>query len=126
MASISIASNVFLVHGGAGRKTRRTPPSCRPSRLTVKADATAKDAESPRWSGFNPDLVDSAHSIRTWDVFRIVENNKLKRQIAMMREFGNTLKGNAAVQCTAAVALLEQASEVLSASCVGDECGFME
>jgi hypothetical protein len=33
--------------------------------------------KSCRWSGFNPDLVDSTHSIRTWDVFRIVENNKV-------------------------------------------------
>jgi len=83
-------------------------------------------AKTQRWEGFDPNLADAPHSIRTWDVYRIVACNKLKKQTADMAEFCNKLDGNAAAQCRAAIEALEEVQQVLEQPCEGDECGFQE
>mmetsp|Transcript_34121 Transcript_34121/g.85446 ORF Transcript_34121/g.85446 Transcript_34121/m.85446 type:complete len:145 (+) Transcript_34121:99-533(+) len=90
--------------------------------------AAAAPSPKPRAkSEFKPsEMVDAPHSIRTWDVYRLVESQRVEKQIKDLAEFRDSrrLEGMAAQQCQEAIEALERVVQVLDAECVGEECGF--
>eukprot|EP00193_Tetraselmis_chui_P001258 CAMPEP_0177755034 /NCGR_PEP_ID=MMETSP0491_2-20121128/2345_1 /TAXON_ID=63592 /ORGANISM="Tetraselmis chuii, Strain PLY429" /LENGTH=141 /DNA_ID=CAMNT_0019270493 /DNA_START=121 /DNA_END=547 /DNA_ORIENTATION=+ len=90
-------------------------------RLRTAVQATpgrASDSAAAEWE-FNTDLVDAPHTIRTWDVYRIVQSQKVEKQIKDMTKFEEKLSGEAAQQCKDAIAALELAKQALEADASG-------